>query len=85
MGRGRRGGIQEASVSLEAQFAAGLQSFDEAFHLVEAKDPEDIRVKTIQLCQKTLDCLRQVYEVQARDFQTAVAKWTELLVTKAAA
>jgi hypothetical protein len=77
--------FKKQSVSLEAQFAAGLHNIGEAFHLVEAKDPEEFRVKTIQLCQKTLDCLRQLYQAQARDFQAAVAKWTELLVAKEAA
>lgn len=72
--------FKKQSVSLEAQFSAGLNNINEVFHLAEAKDPEELRVKTIHLCRKTFDCLRQVYE--ARNFQAAVEKWTELMVMK---
>ena len=71
--------FQKQSVSLEAQFSAGLHTLGEAFHLFEAKDPEELRVKTIELCKKTFDCLRQVYQAQVRDFQAATAKWTEVM------
>jgi hypothetical protein len=70
--------------SLEAQFNAGVKTVEEAFRLCEAKDPEELRAKTVELWQKTFDCLRQVYDAQARDFQTAVVKWGEL-VTRGAA
>jgi hypothetical protein len=72
--------FQKQSISLEAQFAAGLHTCGEAFHLAEAKDPEELRVKTLELCKKTFDCLREVYQAQARDFQAALGKWTELMV-----
>jgi hypothetical protein len=70
--------------SLEAQFNAGVRTVEEAFRLCEAKDPEELRAKTVELWQKTFDSLRQVYDAQAKDFQTAVVKWGEL-VTKGAA
>jgi hypothetical protein len=70
--------------SLEAQFDAGVKTIEEAFRLCEAKDPEELRAKTVELWQKTFDCLRQVYDAQAKDFQTAVVKWGEL-VTRGAA
>jgi len=65
--------------TMEAQFSAGMQNIEEAFRLAEAKDPEELRTKTVALWQKMFDCLRQTSEVQIRDFQTAVAKWTELM------
>ena len=64
---------------LEAQFKAGLRTIEEAFHLAEAKDPEELRKKTIELWQKTFDYLRQASEAQLRDFQNAVGKWAELM------
>jgi hypothetical protein len=76
--------VKKQREALEAQFSAGLRNIEEAFHLAEAKDPEELRAKTVELWQKTFDCLRQSYEAQVRDFQAAVTKWTELM-TKGAA
>jgi hypothetical protein len=76
--------IKKQRESLEAQFAAGLKNIEEAFHLADAKNPEELRAKTIELWQKSFECLRQMFETQVRDFQTAIAKWTELY-TKGAA
>jgi hypothetical protein len=70
--------------SLEDQFGAGLQHIEDVFQLAGAKDTEELRSKTIELWQKAFACLRQTYEAQTRDFQNAVAQWTEL-VTKGAA
>jgi len=71
--------IKKERESLEAQFSAGLRSIEEAFRLAEAKDPQELRTKTIELWQKTFECLRQTYETSLRDFQAAVTKWTELV------
>jgi hypothetical protein len=67
-----------------AQFNAGLKNIEEAFHLPEAKDPEELRTKTIELWQKSFQCLRETYEAQVRDFQATVTKWTELMTKPAA-
>jgi len=71
--------------TLESQFSAGLGNIEEAFHLPEARNPEELRTKTVALWQKMFDCLRQTYEAQARDFQTAVAKCAELMTKEPAA
>jgi hypothetical protein len=76
--------IKKERESLEAQFSAGLRNIEEAFRLAEAKDPQELRAKTIELWQKTFEVLRQTYENQLRDFQAAVAKWTELVMKGAA-
>jgi hypothetical protein len=76
--------IKKQREALEAQFSAGLKNIEEAFHLAEAKDPEELRAKTIELWQKSFQCLRQTYEAQVRDFQAAATKWAELY-TKGAA
>jgi len=70
--------------TMEAQFSTGLRNIEEAFRLTEAKDPEEFRAKTIELWQKSFECLRQAFEAQFRDFQAMMTKWTEV-VTKGAA
>jgi len=70
--------------ALEDQFSVGLRNIEEAFHLPDAKDAEELRAKTIELWRKTFDCLKQTYESQSRDFQAAVAKWTDLMMKGAA-
>ena len=65
--------------SMEAQFSDGLRNIEEAFRLAGAKDPEELRARTIELWQKTFELLRQTYEARAHDFQEAVTKWAELM------
>lgn len=74
--------LKKQRESVEAQFKAGLQNIEEAFHLPDAKDAEELRAKTIELWRKTFDCLKQTYETQSRDFQAAVAKWTDLMTKR---
>jgi len=74
--------IKNRREGLEAQFGAGLRNIEEAFHLSDAKDPAELRNKTIELWQKMFETLRQTSEAQMRDFQTAVAKWAELMTKK---
>jgi len=71
--------LKKRNETLEAQFKAGLRNIEEAFRLAEAKDPEELRTKTIELWQKTFECLRQTSEAQVRDFQNAVAKCADLM------
>jgi hypothetical protein len=76
--------VKKERETLEAQLSAGLKNIEDAFRLAEAKEPEELRAKTIELWQKSIDCMRQTYEAQMRDFQAAVVKWTELMVEGAA-
>jgi hypothetical protein len=71
--------VKKQRQNLEAQFSAGLKNFEESFRLAEAKDPVELRAKTVELWQKSFDCLRKLYEAQTRDFQEALVKWTELV------
>jgi hypothetical protein len=68
----------------EAQFKAGLESIEKAFHLGEAKSIEEVRARTLELWQKVFESLKQAYETQIVEVQGALEKWTEL-VTKPAA
>jgi hypothetical protein len=72
--------VKKERQTLETQFSDGLKNIEEAFHLAEAKEPQELRAKTIELWQKSIDCMRQTYEAQMRDFQSAVGKWTELML-----
>jgi hypothetical protein len=70
--------------AIEAQFRAGLDSLEKAFHVGEARNVEELRTRMIELWQKCFEALRQVSELQVREFQAALEKWAEL-VTKPAA
>jgi len=67
--------------ALEVQFNAGLKSLEAAFGVAGAKDVEEVRAKTVELWEKSFDCLRKAFEAQASEFQTAIARWNELAAT----
>jgi len=71
--------VKRQRETLQRHFQAGLDNIQEAFHLAEAKDPEELRAKTIQLWQKVFETLRQSYETQLHDFQAIASRWTELV------
>jgi hypothetical protein len=76
--------LKRQQEAIEAQFRIGVENIEKAFRLGEVKTTEDLQTRTIELWQKCFESLRQAYEVQLREFQTAIEKWSEL-VTKAAA
>jgi hypothetical protein len=73
--------LKKQSELTEVQFTAGLQNIEKAFQLVQAKSPEELRAKSIELWKHCFDNLRQVYEAQLRGFESALEKWTKT-VTK---
>jgi hypothetical protein len=68
--------------ALEVQFNAGLKSLEAAFAVAGAKNVEEVRAKTVELWEKSFDCLRKAFEAQTAEFQKAVSKWGELAATK---
>jgi len=60
------------------QFKAGMQNINQAFKAGEARTPEELRAKSVELWQKCFDDLRQVYETQLHGFETAMEKWVEM-------
>jgi hypothetical protein len=76
--------LKKERAALETEFSAGLKHLEDAFRLAEAKDLDELRLKTLEFWQKTFEHLRQTYETQLRDFQTAAAQWADLM-TKGAA
>ena len=69
--------------SFDRQYQAALESFEESMNVTESNDPDEFRRRSEQLVRKTLECVREISETQTREFQEAVAKWTEM-VTKGA-
>jgi hypothetical protein len=76
--------IKQHKEATEVHFKAGLQNIEKAFQIGEAKTPEVLRSKSLELWQKCFEDLRQVYEAQLHGFEKMVEKWTEL-TTKGAA
>jgi hypothetical protein len=65
-----------------AHFKAGLQNIEKAFQIRDAKSPEELRAKSIELWKKCFDDLRQVFETQLHGFEAAIEKWAELATAK---
>lgn len=63
---------------VDKQYQAALDSLDEALRVAESKNPEEYRKRVEQLCRKTLDCVREIAEVQMKEFQEAMSKWSEI-------
>ena len=71
--------LKKQRAALEAQFASGRKNVEAALKLVELKDPQELRSKTLELWQQAFETLRQTCETQVQDFQAVVAKWTEAM------
>jgi hypothetical protein len=79
--------VKKQRGALESQFSAGLEIVEEAVHLAEAKDPEELWAKTIELWQKAFNCQRWLYESQVRDvlrLQDVVPKWIDVVIKEVA-
>jgi len=72
--------VKKQREALEAQFSAGLGVVEEAFHLTEAKNPEELRARTVELWRKAFDSQRELYEGQLRAFQPVVVRWIDLVM-----
>jgi hypothetical protein len=67
---------------LDSQYKAGIAAIEDAFHVTEAKTPEDYRKMTEELWRKSFETLKSSAEAQVHDFQKAVDTWLEAM-TKA--
>jgi hypothetical protein len=76
--------LKKQREALEGQLTAGLQNLEAAFRLAEASDLNELRTRTVELWQKSFDCLKQTLETQAREFQAAANQWKDVM-TKGAA
>ena len=65
--------------TVDQQYKAAIESLDAGLQVSDATTPEEVRRRSEQFCRKTLDCLREISEVQVREFQEAITKLTDLL------
>jgi hypothetical protein len=64
--------------TLDAQYRAGIAAIEDAFHVAEAKDPQQFRKLTEELWRHNYECLKSMAESQMRDIQAVTQKWFEL-------
>jgi hypothetical protein len=64
---------------LDEQYEAAVQSLDEAFRVAQAADPQEFAGRCEALCRKSLEAMREVGEMQAKETQEALSKWVSLL------
>ncbi len=65
--------------TLDTQYKAGIRAIEDAFHVTEAKTPEEYRKMTEDLWRKSFETLKTNAETQVRDLQAAFEKWMELV------
>lgn len=68
--------------TIDRQYDAALESLDEVLRFGESTNVEELRDRTEQLYRKTLECVREVSEIQLKEFQDAVTKFGELMAKK---
>jgi hypothetical protein len=67
--------------TLDAQYAAGIRTIEEAFRAGEAKDPAQFLRLTEEFWKHSFDCLKAMAEDQVKGLQSATQNWLET-VTK---
>jgi hypothetical protein len=68
---------------LDEQYDLTLDSMEEALKIAQSSDPEEYAKRCESLCRKSLEVMREAGELQAKELQDALNKWTEL-ATKSA-
>jgi hypothetical protein len=68
---------------LDEQYGLAVDSLEEALRVAQSSDPKECAKRCETLCRKSLDVLREASELQAKELQDALSKWTDL-ATKAA-
>jgi hypothetical protein len=63
--------------ALDAQYAAGIRTIEEAFRVGEAKDPVQFLKLTEEFWKHSFECLRTLSEEQVKGVQAATQKWLE--------
>ena len=64
---------------LDEQYGLALSSLEEAFRAGQASDPQDFMKRCESLCRKNLEVMRESSELQVKELQEALSKWTELV------
>lgn len=64
--------------TLDQQYDLAVESLEEAFRVAQFSDPEDYSKRCETLCRKSLEVLRESGELQVKEMQATLQKWTEL-------
>jgi hypothetical protein len=63
--------------TLDAQYAAGIRTIEEAFRVGEAKDPAQFLKLTEEFWKHSFDCLKTLAEEQVKGVQSATQQWLD--------
>ncbi|MFO0909235.1 MAG: hypothetical protein U0794_12945 [Isosphaeraceae bacterium] len=69
--------LERHRATLDAQYAAGIRTIEDAFKVSEARDPAELQRLTEALWKQSFECLKTVAEQQMTEFQAAMATWLE--------
>ncbi|MEZ6117338.1 MAG: hypothetical protein R3C28_12280 [Pirellulaceae bacterium] len=67
---------------VDRNYDAGIQALEELFRVSDAKTPQDLQQKVLDLYRKSFDSMRQLSEAQMTELKSAMEKWTDLLANK---
>ena len=65
--------------ALESHYQAGMKILEELYKMPESRDPEQLRRRTEEFYRKSFECIRDLGQVQVREFQAAVEKWMDVM------
>lgn len=68
---------------LDEQYDLALATLEEAFRVAQSSDPEEFAKRCESLCRKSLEVMRETGELQSKELQAALSKWTELAAKSA--
>lgn len=63
---------------LDEQYGLAMDSLEDAFKVAQSSDPQEWAKRCEKLCRKSLDVMREVSELQAKELQDALSKLAEL-------
>ena len=68
---------------LSQQYGLAIDSLEEAFHVLQASDPQEYAKRCEVLCRKSLEAMRDAGEAQMEETQDALNKWVALMARAA--
>jgi hypothetical protein len=64
---------------LDEQYDLAVSSLEEAFRLAQSSEPQESAKRYESLCRKSLAVIRESGELQIKELQDALSKWSELV------
>jgi hypothetical protein len=64
---------------MDEQYDLAVSSLEEAIRLAQSSDPQECAKRYESLCRKSLAVVREAGELQVKELQEALSKWTELV------